>query len=164
MPRSMTGSFRSPPFIANEQPFRTLLLGGFPCLHGVSSFWDLVVLKTLMRRVRASLVSQLVRLLWVFDRILISRSVLEERSVFVRERRNGLCMTNPLISICADSRLPKDGPLPFLLSNTLVTLPFLFACALVFSLICYWAIGLHSGGVHFFKFLAYLFLALYGAS
>lgn len=60
--------------------------------------------------------------------------------------------------------LAPDGPLPFLLSNTIVTIPFLFACALLFSLICYWAIGLHSGGGHFFRFLAYLFLALLGMS
>ncbi|RZK31415.1 MAG: hypothetical protein EOO61_18040 [Hymenobacter sp.] len=56
-----------------------------------------------------------------------------------------------------------DGPLPFVLSNTIITIPFLFACALLFSLICYFAIGLHPGGTHFFRFLAYLFLALYAA-
>lgn len=56
-----------------------------------------------------------------------------------------------------------DGPLPFVLSNTIVTVPFLFACALLFSLICYFAIGLHPGGGPFFRFLGYLFLALYAA-
>lgn len=71
---------------------------------------------------------------------------LEERSVFLRERKNGLY-----------------GPLPFVLSNTLVTIPFLFACAVLFSVIVYWAIGLKSGADHFFKFLAFLFLALFAA-
>lgn len=49
--------------------------------------------------------------------------VLEERSVYYRESRNGLYST-----------------LPFVLSNTLVNIPFLFACTACFTLICYWAI------------------------
>jgi ABC-type multidrug transport system ATPase subunit len=68
---------------------------------------------------------------------------LEERSVFIRERRNGLY-----------------GPTPFLISNTLVSMPFLFACTLFFSLIVYWAIGLHPGAGHFWRFLSFLFLAI----
>lgn len=71
---------------------------------------------------------------------------LEERSVFLRERKNGLY-----------------GPFPFVLSNTIITLPFLFACALFFSVIIYWAIGLNPGAEHFFRFLAFLFLALFTA-
>lgn len=71
---------------------------------------------------------------------------LEERSVFIRERRNGLY-----------------GPLPFVLSNTIVTLPFLFMCSLLFTVIVYFAIGLHPGAGHFFRFLAFLFLALFAA-
>ncbi|KLT44207.1 P-loop containing nucleoside triphosphate hydrolase protein [Cutaneotrichosporon oleaginosum] len=68
---------------------------------------------------------------------------LEERSVFIRERRNGLY-----------------GPTAFLISNTLISLPFLFACTLVFSVITYWAVGLHPGAGHFFRFLSFLFLAI----
>jgi ABC-type multidrug transport system permease subunit len=45
-------------------------------------------------------------------------SFLEERALFVRERQNGLV-----------------GPGAFVISNTLVTLPFMFICALAFSLI-----------------------------
>lgn len=71
---------------------------------------------------------------------------LEERSVFIRERRNGLY-----------------GALPFVLSNTLITLPFLFVCTLLFSVVIYWAIGLNPGAGHFFRFLAFLFLALFAA-
>lgn len=71
---------------------------------------------------------------------------LEERSVFLRERNNGLY-----------------GAFPFVLANTIVTLPFLFMCAVLFSVICYWAIGLHPGATHFFRFLAFLFLALFAA-
>lgn len=68
---------------------------------------------------------------------------LEERSVFLRERKNGLY-----------------GPLPFVLSNTVVTLPFMFICAFAFSVIIYWAIGLHPGGNAFWRFVAFLYLAV----
>ncbi|KAG6918439.1 hypothetical protein DXG01_014620 [Tephrocybe rancida] len=70
-------------------------------------------------------------------------SFLEERSVYYRETKNGLYST-----------------LPFVISNTLVNIPFLFGCTLLFTLICYWAIGLHTGGLAFFRFLAFLFLAI----
>jgi len=73
-------------------------------------------------------------------------SFLEERSVFVRERSNGLY-----------------GPGVYVLANSIVTLPFLFLCSLLFCLICYWAIGLHPGASAFFKFLSFLFLAVYVA-
>ncbi|GLB44858.1 putative ABC-2 type transporter [Lyophyllum shimeji] len=71
---------------------------------------------------------------------------LEERAVYYRETKNGLYST-----------------LPFLISNTLVNIPFLFACTVLFTLICYWAIGLHSGATAFFRFLAFLFLAILAA-
>ncbi|KAJ3316122.1 hypothetical protein HDU76_002067, partial [Blyttiomyces sp. JEL0837] len=71
---------------------------------------------------------------------------LEERSVFVRERHNGLYKTGP-----------------YVLANTLVNIPFLFICALFFTLISYWAIGLNSDVSAFFKFLGFLFLAIYAA-
>ncbi|KAF8071585.1 P-loop containing nucleoside triphosphate hydrolase protein [Lyophyllum atratum] len=68
---------------------------------------------------------------------------LEERSVYYRETKNGLYST-----------------LPFLISNTLVNIPFLFGCTVLFTLISYWAIGLHTGGTAFFRFLGFLFLAI----
>jgi len=71
---------------------------------------------------------------------------LEERQVFVRERMNGLY-----------------GPGAYVLANSLCTLPYLFVCALLFSVISYWSIGLHPGAGHFFRFLGILFLAVYAA-
>ncbi|KAF7373135.1 ABC transporter domain-containing protein [Mycena sanguinolenta] len=68
---------------------------------------------------------------------------LEERAVYFRESKNGLYTT-----------------LPFVLSNTLVGMPFLFVCTLLFTLICYWGIGLHHGAPAFFRFLAFLYLAI----
>lgn len=88
--------------------------------------------------------------------------------MYYRETKNGLYST-----------------LPFVISNTLVNIPFLFACTVLFTLICYWAIvccfpanlfmyatsherifyvqGLHTGGMAFFRFLAFLFLAILAA-
>ncbi|OCB88502.1 hypothetical protein A7U60_g4316 [Sanghuangporus baumii] len=71
---------------------------------------------------------------------------LEERLVFVRERMNGLY-----------------GPAAYVLANSIVTLPYLFLCALLFAVLCYWSIGLNPGVEHFFKFLGVLFLAVYAA-
>jgi len=71
---------------------------------------------------------------------------LEERAVYYRETKNGLYST-----------------LPFVLSNTLVNMPFLFVCTVLFTLISYWAIGLHPGGAAFFRFLAFLYLAILAA-
>ncbi|KAI0315703.1 P-loop containing nucleoside triphosphate hydrolase protein [Amylostereum chailletii] len=61
---------------------------------------------------------------------------LEERQVFVRERMNGLY-----------------GPGPYVLANSLVTLPYLFLCAH----------RLNPGASQFFRFLGVLFLAVYTA-
>ncbi|KAI0683161.1 P-loop containing nucleoside triphosphate hydrolase protein [Cytidiella melzeri] len=71
---------------------------------------------------------------------------LEERQVFVRERMNGLY-----------------GPGAYVLANSIVTLPYLFVCVLLFSVLCYWSIGLNPGAEHFFRFLAILYLAVYAA-
>jgi len=71
---------------------------------------------------------------------------LEERAVFVRERANGLY-----------------GPGSYLLANTLAVLPFLFACTLLFTLICYWAIGLHPGATAFWRFTVYIYLGVLAA-
>lgn len=71
---------------------------------------------------------------------------LEERSVFIREKRNGLYKTGP-----------------YALANSLVNVPFLFMCSFSFSILSYWAIGLNSDAGAFFKFVTYLFLAIYAA-
>uniref|UniRef100_A0A0W0F6N2 ABC transporter domain-containing protein n=1 Tax=Moniliophthora roreri TaxID=221103 RepID=A0A0W0F6N2_MONRR len=76
----------------------------------------------------------------------ISVILLEERSVFFREKKNGLYST-----------------LPFVLANTLVNIPFLFLCTLLFCVICYWAIGLHPGAAAFFRYLAFLYLTIFAA-
>ncbi|KAJ7485788.1 P-loop containing nucleoside triphosphate hydrolase protein [Mycena latifolia] len=68
---------------------------------------------------------------------------LEERSVYYRERTNGLCST-----------------LPFVLSNMFINMLFLFICTLLYMLISYWAVGLHPGGTAFFRFLGFLYLAI----
>lgn len=73
-------------------------------------------------------------------------SFLEERSVFRRERANGMYT-----------------PGPFVLANTIVMLPFMFGCALVFAVLCYWSIGLHDGAVPFFRWLAFLYLGVLAA-
>ncbi|GAA5824510.1 hypothetical protein JCM3770_000105 [Rhodotorula araucariae] len=71
---------------------------------------------------------------------------LEERAVFIRERANGLY-----------------SPGQYLLASSIVSLPFLFACSLAYTLIIYWAIPMNPGATHFFRFLCYLFLALIAA-
>ncbi|KAF6743949.1 P-loop containing nucleoside triphosphate hydrolase protein [Ephemerocybe angulata] len=76
----------------------------------------------------------------------LANLILEERSVYYRESKNGLYST-----------------LPFVLANTLVTIPFLFLCTVLFTVICYWAIGLNPGAAAFFRFLGFLFLAIFAA-
>jgi len=71
-------------------------------------------------------------------------SFLEERAVFMRERNNGLY-----------------GPGVYVIANSLVNIPFLFLCAVLFCVISYWAIGLHPGANEFFRFLSFLFIAIY---
>ncbi|KAH8922218.1 P-loop containing nucleoside triphosphate hydrolase protein [Atractiella rhizophila] len=73
-------------------------------------------------------------------------SFLEERALFIRERANGLY-----------------GAASFVVANSIVTLPFLFICSLLFTLISYWSIGLHPGAAAFFRFLGLLFVAVYVA-
>ncbi|TIA92328.1 hypothetical protein E3P99_00624 [Wallemia hederae] len=73
-------------------------------------------------------------------------SYLEERSVLRRERANGLY-----------------GTLSFTVAQTLTMLPFLFVCVVVFSVICYWSIGLHGGASHFFTWMAILYMCILNA-
>lgn len=71
-------------------------------------------------------------------------AIIEDKQVFDREKSNGT------YSIIA-----------YVISNTLVSLPFVFLIALAFTAIAYPMIGLRSGGDAFGKFLLVLFLALY---
>ncbi|CDS00898.1 hypothetical protein, partial [Sporisorium scitamineum] len=71
---------------------------------------------------------------------------LEERAVLLRESSNRLYT-----------------PLAFTLAQTISTLPLLFLCSAVFSLVAYWVIGLHPGAAHFGRFLAYLYLGVVAA-
>ncbi|SPO26351.1 related to ATP-binding cassette protein (ABC) transporter [Ustilago trichophora] len=73
-------------------------------------------------------------------------SFLEERSVLLREAKNSLY-----------------GPLAFTLANTISTIPLLFLCSLLFSVLAYWSIGLHPGADYFFRFLAFLYLGVLAA-
>ncbi|SPO26649.1 related to ATP-binding cassette protein (ABC) transporter [Ustilago trichophora] len=73
-------------------------------------------------------------------------SFLEERSVLLREAKNSLY-----------------GPLAFTLANTISTIPLLFLCSLLFSILAYWSIGLHPGADCFFRFLAFLYLGVLAA-
>jgi ABC-type multidrug transport system permease subunit len=50
-------------------------------------------------------------------------AVLEERANYRKESSNGL-----------------SSPLPFVLANTIVTIPFLLVCSCLFVLIMYWGI------------------------
>ncbi|KAI9349859.1 P-loop containing nucleoside triphosphate hydrolase protein [Zopfochytrium polystomum] len=71
---------------------------------------------------------------------------LEERAVFLREARNGLY-----------------SAAPYALASSLVTAPFLAACAVCFAACAYYAVGLNPPASKFFQFVAYLFLATYAA-
>ncbi|KAK4051096.1 hypothetical protein OIO90_004837 [Microbotryomycetes sp. JL221] len=69
---------------------------------------------------------------------------LEERALFLRERRNGLY-----------------GPIPFVVANSIMTAPFMSLSSLLFTLIAYWSIPLRPGVRVFFRFLTTLFLSVY---
>ncbi|KAF9519274.1 hypothetical protein BS47DRAFT_85578 [Hydnum rufescens UP504] len=71
---------------------------------------------------------------------------LEERPVFIREHNNGLY-----------------GAGAYTIANTVIFIPYLLVCSLLYSCIGYWAIGLKSSGWAFCRFIFYLFLSLYAA-
>jgi hypothetical protein len=68
---------------------------------------------------------------------------LEERHVFVRERSNGLY-----------------GVESYLISNFIVSLPFLALIAFSFSILGYFLMGYQQTASNFFVFVGYLFLML----
>lgn len=55
------------------------------------------------------------------------------------------------------------GPLPFMLSNFLIGIPYLFLITIIFSLIAYWLANFRPTAGGFFLFVLYLFLDLLAA-
>ena len=73
-------------------------------------------------------------------------SVLESRALFVKERANGLY-----------------GPASFLIADFLIGIPYLWAFAVVFSVIAYWLSGFQPTAQAFFTWIMWLFLDLLAA-
>ncbi|KAL1988582.1 hypothetical protein VTN96DRAFT_8977 [Rasamsonia emersonii] len=71
---------------------------------------------------------------------------LEDRATFIKERANGLY-----------------GPTPFILSNFLIGLPYLFLISILFSIVAYWLSNFRSSGTAFFSWVMWLFLDLVAA-
>src|SRR5205823_5509834 len=68
---------------------------------------------------------------------------LEERAVFQRERANGFYSVAP-----------------YVVANTITSIPFVAIIAIVFSAVCYPMVGLNPGTSNAVLFCVYLFLAL----
>ncbi|KAK2589977.1 hypothetical protein QQS21_012342 [Conoideocrella luteorostrata] len=73
-------------------------------------------------------------------------SFLEDRLQFVKERRNGLY-----------------GATPFILSNFLIGIPYLFVISVVFSVLSYWLSNFQPTSSAFFTWVMWLFLDLLAA-
>jgi ABC-type multidrug transport system permease subunit len=71
---------------------------------------------------------------------------LEDRATFVKERANGLY-----------------NAAPFIISNFIIGLPYLFITAVIFSVIAYWLSGFQPTGEAFFTWIMWLFLDLVAA-
>ncbi|KAL9114838.1 MAG: hypothetical protein Q9227_001081 [Pyrenula ochraceoflavens] len=71
---------------------------------------------------------------------------LEDRALYAKERANGLY-----------------GPTAFVVANFLIGVPYLFAIALLFSIVSYWLINFRPDPTAFFTYLLYLFLDLLAA-
>lgn len=71
---------------------------------------------------------------------------LEDYFSYIKERRNGMY-----------------GPLPFLLSNILVSVPFLYLISITFSLITYFMVNFRHSATGFFQYSMWLFLDLLAA-
>ncbi|RAO65046.1 uncharacterized protein BHQ10_001058 [Talaromyces amestolkiae] len=71
---------------------------------------------------------------------------LEDRSIFVKERANGLY-----------------GAAPFIIANFLIGLPYLFLISLLFSIVAYWLSNFQPSAVAFFTWVMWLFLDLVAA-
>ncbi|KAL2830129.1 P-loop containing nucleoside triphosphate hydrolase protein [Aspergillus pseudoustus] len=71
---------------------------------------------------------------------------LEDRATFTKERANGLY-----------------GALPFIISNFIIGLPFLFLISILFSLVSYWLSNFRPTAAAFFTWVMWLFLDLLAA-
>lgn len=71
---------------------------------------------------------------------------LEDRATFVKERANGLY-----------------GAAPFVISNFIIGLPYLFIIAVLFSVVAYWLSGFQPTAEAFFTWIMWLFLDLVAA-
>lgn len=71
---------------------------------------------------------------------------LEDRATFVKERANGLY-----------------GAAPFVISNFIIGLPYLFIISFLFSVVAYWLSGLQPTADAFFTWIMWLFLDLVAA-
>jgi ABC-type multidrug transport system permease subunit len=71
---------------------------------------------------------------------------LEDRTLFIKERANGLY-----------------GPTSFMVSNFIIGLPFLFVISLLFSIIVYWLCNFRPSAEGFWMFVMWLFLDLVAA-
>ncbi|KAK8190481.1 ATP-binding cassette transporter-like protein [Phyllosticta capitalensis] len=73
-------------------------------------------------------------------------SFLEDRSLFIKERANGLY-----------------GPISFMISNFITGAPFLFIITILFSVISYWLSNFNPTGGSFWSWVLFLFLDLLAA-
>ncbi|RAQ47403.1 ABC transporter [Aspergillus flavus] len=73
-------------------------------------------------------------------------SFLEDRATFTKERANGLY-----------------GALPFVISNFIIGLPYLFLISMLFSIVSYWLSNFRPTGTAFFTWVMWLFLDLVAA-
>ncbi|KAB8264376.1 P-loop containing nucleoside triphosphate hydrolase protein [Aspergillus pseudonomiae] len=73
-------------------------------------------------------------------------SFLEDRATFTKERANGLY-----------------GALPFVISNFIIGLPYLFIISVLFSIVSYWLSNFRPTGAAFFTWVMWLFLDLVAA-
>ncbi len=71
---------------------------------------------------------------------------LEDRAIFVKERANGLY-----------------GAAPFVISNFIIGLPYLFIITAIFSVVAYWLSGFQPTAEAFFTWIMWLFLDLVAA-
>ncbi|RJE25448.1 transporter [Aspergillus sclerotialis] len=71
---------------------------------------------------------------------------LEDRATFAKERANGLY-----------------GPLPFMIANFLIGLPYLFIIAALFSIVSYWLSNFQPTAQAFFTWIMWVFLDLVAA-
>ncbi|KAL4760005.1 putative ABC transporter [Aspergillus foveolatus] len=71
---------------------------------------------------------------------------IEDRATFTKERANGLY-----------------GALPFLISNFIIGLPFLFLISILFSIVSYWLSNFRPSAPAFFTWVMWLFLDLVAA-